>query len=106
MLQRKMEPAAWEREDVAIALIEQQVSSTAPKCLLEMQRVPGVEQAAPVQGSVPKKGYTGRSSAPSSHALGEEEKKISTHRLYVSKALGRASQDRTKQEPPGRGNHL
>lgn len=75
MLQRKMEPAAWEREDVAIALIEQQVSSTAPKCLLEMQCVSGVEQAAPVQGSVPKKGYAGRSSAPSSRALGEEEKK-------------------------------
>lgn len=83
--------AAQEREDVAIALTEQQVSSTTPKRVVETQ-------APPVQDQCPRK-------AMQAETLGEEGK-ISTYWLYISKAWGRASWDHTKQELPGCGDHL
>lgn len=65
--------AAWEREDVAVAPMEQWLSSTTPGCITTMQHVPGVKQAAPVQDWCSKKRLcmlaVGRA------ALGEEKKK-------------------------------
>ena len=83
MLLRKMELAAQEREDAAIALIEQQVSSTAPKRRTETRSVAQVKQAAPAQDQCPRKANTGRSSAHQLSRAGRKgEKSQHTGRTF------------------------